>query len=53
MLLFPTGKTTAVVEIILQEVKRGNKVLLFSLMQTASVPHTEGMHFAYPYTLKA
>lgn len=34
------GKTTAIVEIILQEVKRGNKVLSFCLILTAPVPNT-------------
>lgn len=46
MLLFLTGKTTAIVEIILQEVKRGNKVLSLSLILTAPPPRIKFMHLA-------
>lgn len=43
MLLLFTGKTTAIVEIILQEVKRGNKVLSLFLSRLYS-PKCLAMH---------
>ena len=46
MLLFASGKTTAIVEIILQEVKRGNKVLSSSLvtgLQTKFPPNFDAL----------